>query len=653
MTAFQADHWHRRNRASFAAEMDRVRRYLDAHAGRPATAPPAPPVSMGGGAVSALDRLCEIFALSPFERDLLVLCAGVEADSGMADSCGAAHGDPRWTRPTVGLVLAALPGASWHALSPEATPRAADLIRIERVGEFVRSPIGVDEALLHYLLDGNYVDPDLDGIAEPLRARPDPPPEHHAAVARALAFWEHAAGRPPPLHLTTRDPGDGLTAAALLCQRAGMLGWRIDAAALPAAAAREAAAGGLQRIARRWRRLARLCDAIAVVEMPDETGSEAADAAFRFAETAAAPVVLVGRERRGGPQRGVVAIELPPVTAATRRALWRRALAPRLGAPPDAAAVARLAETFELDLAAIETAAAAVPDGASAATWLPPVWDACRQHARGKLDQLAHRVTPRADWDALVLPTPLVEMLRDLVAQARHRTRVHEEWNLGPEGQGGLGIAALFAGPSGTGKTLAAEVVAGALGLDLYRVDLAAVVSKFIGETEKNLARIFDAAEVGGAVLLFDEADALFGKRGEVKDSHDRYANIEVGYLLQRMESYRGLALLTTNLRDGLDQAFLRRLRFVLEFPFPDAALRARLWRVALPPTVPQRGVSAEALARLPLAGGQIRTVALNAAFLAAADGGVLTPAHLLTALRREYAKHGRALSDGEARLFA
>ena len=221
----------------------------------------------------------------------------------------------------------------------------------------------------------------------------------------------------------------------------------------------------------------------------------------------------------------------------------------------------------------------------------------------------------------------------------RQRTTVYEAWGFAAKGSRGLGISALFAGASGTGKTMAAEVLAGELRLDLYRIDLSQVVSKYIGETEKNLRRVFDAAEEGGAILLFDEADALFGKRSEVKDSHDRYANIEVSYLLQRMEAYRGLAILTTNMKNALDTAFLRRLRFIVQFPFPDAAQRAEIWRRIFPADTPTDGLDIAKLARLNVAGGNIRNIALNAAFLAADAGQPVRMGHLLRAARSEYAK--------------
>ena len=235
----------------------------------------------------------------------------------------------------------------------------------------------------------------------------------------------------------------------------------------------------------------------------------------------------------------------------------------------------------------------------------------------------------------------------------RQWARVYEEWGFAVASDRGLGISALFAGPSGTGKTMAAEVLANELELDLYRIDLSQVVSKYIGETEKNLRRVFDAAETAGALLLFDEADALFGKRTEVRDSHDRYANIEVSYLLQRMEAYRGVSVLTTNLKEAIDRAFLRRIRFVVQFPFPDAALRARIWAGIFPPTTPTAELDCAQLAQLNVAGGSIRNIAMNAAFLAADQHGAVGPEDVLRAARHEYAKADKTISDSERRSWA
>jgi SpoVK/Ycf46/Vps4 family AAA+-type ATPase len=284
---------------------------------------------------------------------------------------------------------------------------------------------------------------------------------------------------------------------------------------------------------------------------------------------------------------------------------------------------------------------------ASARGWMPFVESLGGVVFVSRRDPL---LQPAVDWDDLVLPDDARRVLREIAAQVRQRFRVYDEWGFAAKSARGLGISALFAGPSGTGKTMAAEVLAGELQLDLYRIDLSAVVSKYIGETEKNLRRIFDAVEDSGVILLFDEADALFGKRSEVKDSHDRYANIEVSYLLQRMEAYRGLAILTTNQKAALDTAFLRRLRFVVLFPFPDATQRAEIWRRIFPARTPLEGLEVARLALLNVPGGNIRNIALNAAFLAADEGQPVRMTHLLRAARTEYAKLEKPLTEAETK---
>ncbi len=278
------------------------------------------------------------------------------------------------------------------------------------------------------------------------------------------------------------------------------------------------------------------------------------------------------------------------------------------------------------------------------------IWNVCRDGGRRGLDELAQRIPAGANWGDLVLPAGQLAALRQIAAQVRQRTRVYDEWGFGERNARGLGVSVLFSGGSGTGKTLAAEVLAGDLALDLYRIDLSSVVSKYIGETEKNLRRVFDAAEESGAILLFDEADALFGKRSEVKDSHDRYANIEVSYLLQRMEAYRGLAILTTNLKSALDASFQRRLRFIVNFPFPDTVQREAIWQRSVPATAPADALDYGKLARLNVTGGSIRNISLNAAFLAADEGAPLSMRHLLAAAHAESAKLERPLAETETR---
>jgi ATPase family associated with various cellular activities (AAA) len=382
------------------------------------------------------------------------------------------------------------------------------------------------------------------------------------------------------------------------------------------------------------------------VESRDGDGDPVRAAAIeRFVDRLDATVLTSGREPLPGLDRPGPRIDVERPTHDEQRNLWIRALGPAAAAVDGG--VEALVSHFDLEARAIAQVAA-VAGGADDRDALPAIWHECRVQARPRLDDLAARIEPGAGWDDLVLPEAQRATLRQIAAQVRARTIVHHHWGFAARSSRGLGTAALFSGTAGTGKTMAAEVLAGELELDLYRIDLSAVVSKYIGETEKNLRRVFDNAEGSGAILLFDEADALFGKRTEVRDSHDRYANIEVSYLLQRMEAYRGLAILTTNLEGALDQAFMRRLRFVVRFPFPDAAQRREIWQRTFPAETPLGALDVGVLARLDVAGGNIRNIGLNAAFLAADSGVRVEMEHVLAAARSEYAKLERPLSDLE-----
>jgi hypothetical protein len=271
---------------------------------------------------------------------------------------------------------------------------------------------------------------------------------------------------------------------------------------------------------------------------------------------------------------------------------------------------------------------------------------AARAHSGQNLSTLARKVSARHRWEDIVLPDDTFAQLHEMCQRVERRRQVLEGWGFERKLSSGKGVNALFAGPSGSGKTMAAEVIANELDLDLYKIDLSGVVSKYIGETEKNLDRIFNAAENSNAILFFDEADALFGKRSEVRDSHDRYANLEISYLLQKMEEYSGVAILATNLRQNLDDAFFRRLTFSVHFPFPDEAARTRIWEGIWPAGIPLAAdVDAGLLARrVKLSGGSIRNIALAAAFLAAAQGTAVSTEHVLQAVRREYQKFGKQL---------
>ena len=337
-------------------------------------------------------------------------------------------------------------------------------------------------------------------------------------------------------------------------------------------------------------------------------------------------------------------ISLPRPDTSLRHTCWHTALS-TLGIAAHGSEISALAARFRLTPAQISAAAHDATLRAHGAPSFAALQAAARAQSGDALATVADKVNAKATWDDLVLPSDAVAQLRELCSRVDHHDLVFNQWGFGRALSRGRGTAALFSGGSGTGKTMAAEVIANALGLDLYRIDLARVVNKYIGETEKNLERVFNAAESANAILFFDEADALFGKRSEVKDAHDRYANIEVSYLLQKMEEYDGLAILASNLADNLDDAFTRRLAFTIFFPFPDEVARLEIWRRAWPLAASiENNVDRAALARdLKLSGGSIKNIALGAAFSAAANGGIIDETHVAHAVLREYQKAGRS----------
>ena len=593
-------------------------------------------------APSSLDRIAAVFDLTRFEREILLLCAGVELDAEIGALVSAARRDPRGSHPTFGLALAFFEAAHWSALSPAGPLRRFRLIDVGPGDALTASPLIISERVLHQLAGIELIDERLWGVVEPL----GPPGRLAASQERAAGQIASVLARArgsaevPVIHLAGDDPAGKRAAAASACASLGVALCTLRAADLPLGATdREA-------LLRMWDREALLSASALILEC-DDLEPPAWRAASSFAERAIGPILVASRSPVRLARRAMARVEVPKPTAMEQRAIWRAAIG--VAADEMDARLDAVVSTFDLGGEAIDGAArealAIAPEGGATGD---RIWSVCRARARPKLDDLAQRIEPRARWEDLVLPEPQRARLSDIVAQVRQRYRVYETWGLGRNSARGLGVGALFAGPSGTGKTMAAEVLAGDLDLDLYAIDLSQMVSKYIGETEKNLRRVFDAADEGGSILLFDEADALFGKRSEVKDSHDRYANIEVSYLLQRMEAYRGLAILTTNMKGALDTAFLRRLRFVVTFAFPDAPMRAEIWRRVFPPTVPTDGLDYGKLARLAVAGGSIRNIALNGAFSAADAGDPVRMAHLLRAAQAECQKLERQPTDAE-----
>ncbi len=651
MTATRTDRWLDANQRYLVAAVAHVRALLERHTTRGADS--GEPDTAGFAAMDAieatmaarpaLETLRTAFRLSPFECHALLLCAAMEFDAAIAPLCAEAQGDPQRPYPTFSLALAALPQAHWSALAPAAPLRHWRLIEVGAGPALTLSPLRIDERVMNYLVGVRHRDARLAGLIEPLPPAGDLVPSHQAASGRIVAIWSGVEGgdASPVIQLCGSDAMSKRGIAATACAASDREPLVMAADAIPIAP------GELDVLVRLWEREALLepCAVFLDCEEMDDADGLRAGAVARFIDQMRGPVIVGSRDRQRTRQRPVVTLDVDRPDTEEQDALWRAALgaaAPRLNGHLGA-----LLSQFSLGAAEIASASAMArgePDERVPAI----LWEACRVQSRARLDDLAQRIVSPARWDDLVLPEAQRGILREIAVHVRQRATVYQQWGFAGKGARGLGVSALFAGASGTGKTMAAEVLANELHLDCYRIDLSSVVSKYIGETEKNLRRVFDAAEAGGAILLFDEADALFGKRSEVKDSHDRYANIEVSYLLQRMEMYRGLAILTTNLKSALDTAFLRRIRFVVPFPFPDAAQRAEIWRRVFPPATPTDGLAIEPLAQLNIAGGNIRNIAVNAAFLAADADEPVRMRHLLQAARTEYAKLEKPLTGSE-----
>jgi hypothetical protein len=648
--------WYEANQQYLMAQLAVVREALERHAAHAQDMQGEELQHAAGGqtlqaamsalsAPAALDTLCTAFMLSPFERHVLVLCAGIELDAAFPSLCATAHGDARRPYPTFSLALAALPGAHWSALTPVAPLRYWRLIEMGPGDGLTTSPLRIDERVLHYLTGVSYLDARLQGLVSPLPVVETLPASYQALAQRITDVWSptQAPQHCPIIQLCGSEHEGKHAIATTACRALGMQGYSLRAGDIPGSAAEREA------LSRLWEREAILSNSMLLVDGDDLDHTDNTRPLLAFLGDLHGLLMVSSREPLCRWQRPAIRLDVPRPTPQEQRGLWHSVLgaaAPHLNGQVDA-----VVSQFHLSMHGMHAASAAVLASLAQRQTEAPgplLWEACRMQARPRLDDLAQRLEPVATWDDLVLPEAQQQVLVEIKVHVQQRARVYERWGFAAKGSRGLGISALFAGQSGTGKTMAAEVLANDLRLDLYRIDLSQVVSKYIGETEKNLRRVFDAAEEGGAVLLFDEADALFGKRSEVKDSHDRYANIEVSYLLQRMEAYGGLAILTTNMKSALDTAFLRRIRFVVQFPFPDVAQRAEIWRRIFPPDTPTTGLDVGKLARLNVAGGNIRNIALQAAFLAAEGEESVCMWHLLHAARREYAKLEKPLTDAE-----
>jgi len=630
--------WTDANQGLLTAEFKRIKARLAGEEAKAAT-DVAEEIRVALSSPSAIDYLVECFGLSSFERDILLLCAGVEMDSSLAALCANMQGNPQRSYATFGLAMSILDEPHWSALSPVRPLRQWRLIEPAGESGLTNARLCIDERVLHYLAGINYLDTRLQPLLRPRAGSTAMAAEHCQIVQSALQTLQERQMPGPVIQLCGNDRDGQFDVATDIAAGLGLQLYILHAADIPSGVDERNAFAVL------WQRESLLLSAALMIDCREPAN---ADAVATLSGKLSGLLFTASREPLDlpfGSQR--LTINKPEVLE--QRHLWQQALgvaANKLNGSLDG-----IASQYRLSAQTILTTGREIQNAIIASDTPDAVmWQTCRTLGRRQLDDLAQRVEPAACWDELILPEAQKAILRQIAAHVRNRLKVCDDWGFAGKGSRGLGLSTLFAGESGTGKTMAAEVLADELHLDLYRIDLSSIVNKYIGETEKNLRKVFDAAEDSGVILLFDEADALFGKRSEVKDSHDRYANIEVSYLLQRMETFSGLAILTTNLKTSLDTAFQRRLRFIVQFPFPDSEQREAIWRTIFPADTPTRSLNYRKLAQLQVAGGHIRNIAFNAAFLAADVDEPVGMGHLLHAAHSEGAKRDRVLNDAETR---
>jgi len=594
-----------------------------------------------GGEELRLRRLARGFDLDALDVELLLVALAPDLDARFERLYGYLHDDVTRRRASTGLALELChvsvgDGPGRTRFESSAALVAGGLVLVEEPDRpFLTRPLRVPDRVTFHLLGHDQPDPIISGL---LSVVPDAATGDTAPLVRAIKAGTGL------VYLRDQVGASGFGLAAQALAVTGRSAVAIDLSRLDSAAE----VAGVAAIAAREARL----QGAGLVAGPVEVLAERGPAAVRAWAEARCLVILTGA-RSWDPawSRDVPCILSAPVpNAAERAGLWRAALN---GGPSAVCDPALAVAQFRLGAHQISRAAKAAC--LQAVVEDRPLRDADLQlGARGQnaagLERLARRVEARVGWDDLVLPAAVMAQVRALGDRARHRDLVLDSWGMGAKSSRGRGITALFAGDSGTGKTMSAQVVAGELGLDLYVIDLSSVVDKYVGETEKNLDRIFDEADRVNAVLLFDEADAIFGKRSEVRDAHDRYANVEVAYLLQRMELFDGVAILTTNLRANVDEAFTRRLDAIIDFPLPEEEDRRRLWDRHLRPTLPRSNdIDLDFLANaFKISGGNIRNVAVSAAYLAAAEARPIGMADLIRATHDEYQKLGHLCLEAE-----
>jgi len=614
------------------------------------------------GTPLAIDVLVRLFGLTAFEENVLLLCLAPELDPSFAQLYAYVQDDVnyRFLTPHLALTLFGGENGDWldarDSFLPGASLRRFRLVDLESDPSSTKTAglraLKTDERIVDYLRGIDRLDERIAYLLRPMQSDLLAP-HHHDLAERLASSLERGPEGSLWTALNFTGPSDSRKSVARkLCDILGLGIYDLNVKRLPV--------HGPER-----RETVRLLERDAVLsqfalyldtsklDLDDRAMKDSVDDLIECFGV----FIIVGSEECWNPGRNMLSVHVPKPDADAQRQLWRQALAGLANAnPPLEGFIDDVVQQFDFGPDAIAQAVAIAKghaslqatDGDDVNITSEDLWQACREHAGRRMEELAQHIVSPHTWGDIVLPKDVFSQLEEIASQVAYRARVYEDWGFGARLGRGRGIGALFSGSSGTGKTMAAEVLANYLKLDLYRIDLAGVVSKYIGETEKNLKKVFDAAEQSGAILFFDEADALFGKRTEVKDSHDRYANIEVNYLLQRMEDYRGLAILATNRKSALDRAFLRRLRFLVDFPFPDAESRRNIWKKVFPPLADVGDLDYDVLSRLEIPGGNIKNIALNAAFLAASEGSAIEMNHVMHAVRREYTKVEKMVTESE-----
>jgi hypothetical protein len=592
---------------------------------------------------SPIESFVQAFGLSTFERDLLVLLASLNIHPPLGATLGLASG-ANLDFNTALRILTDQAFQEQETLTPTATLRHFKFVYFADEPQTMllnSRPLLIDEWAFNALIGLVQLDGRLKSIVTPIQiSNSNLSSLQQDLVARALRVSTDSAS---VLQIAGAETELRLHIAGAVAGQSGRDLYKLNIARLEFLS--------IEDLVIRWNRFARLQDAILLVDVGDFGVGETTEkdpklqAARSVIELLESTVFVISRVALAW-GRETVTFEVKRPTTLEQRELWRAKFDTEVLSDAE---VVDLTSQFDFTSAQIDRVASdsvAGDEGVLSQT----LWNSSLALLRPALEGLTQRIEPaeRASWSQLVLPERELNTLKRLVAHVKQRQHVYENWGWKQDSSRGFGIGALFGGSSGTGKTFSAEIIAKELGVDLQRIDLPSIVSKYIGESEKLLSKLFDAAEYGGCILLFDEADAIFGKRSEVKDSNDRYANLEVSYLLQRMEAFRGLVILTTNQESNMDSAFMRRLRFVVQYPTPDVEARVLLWKKIFPIDTPIESLNYAALAKLEVSGGNIRSIALNAAFNAASENSSVTMRHLLESALEEIRKLKRLPRAGE-----